>query len=112
METSEGSMKLLRLTALATLFGCVVISANAQTQAAPDQGSTGAQAATPPGATEPYTIFPAKPPRFQLPTRKGSKDFRYLGQLERRYLKTPPQGDFDSGIYVRKTAPGDESCAS
>jgi len=106
-------MKLLRLAVLAALLGCVVVvPASAQTtQPAPDQGSAAAQSAPAPGATEPYTIFPAKPPRFQLPARK-SHNFYVLGQ-EPRYQETPPRGDFDRGIYVRKPAArSDESCAS
>jgi hypothetical protein len=113
-------MKLLRLVVVAALFGCVVAASAQTTQSAPDQGSAAAQAAPAPGGTEPYTIFPAKPPRFQMPSRKPSPDFqvqgqlpRYLGQLKRRYQETPPQGDFDRGIYVRKqVVPRDESCAS
>jgi hypothetical protein len=111
-------MTRLRLAVLATMFGYAILSGFAQTtQPAPNQGSSGtAQSA--PGGGEPYTIFPAKPPRFQIPSRKPSKDFqlqgqlpRYLGQLP-RYQETPPRGDFDRGIYVRKPAARDESCAS
>jgi hypothetical protein len=115
MEPSEGSMKLLRLTVIAALFACaIVLSACAQTtQLVTDQGSTAAQAAPAPGATEPYAIFPAKPPRFQLPTRRPSRDFEIRGQLPGPMQPTPPQGEFDRGIYVRKpAASGDTSCAS
>jgi hypothetical protein len=107
-------MKLLRLAVIATLFGCaIVLSACAQTtQLATDQGSAAAQAAPAPGATEPYAIFPAKPPRFQLPTRKPSRDFEIRGQLPGP-MQPPPQGDFDHGIYLKKPAANaDKSCAS
>jgi hypothetical protein len=86
----------------------MVLSAFAQTtQPAPNQGSAAVQAA--PGGTEPYTLFPAKPPRFQLPSRKPSQDFQVLS---RRYQETPPRGDVDRGIYLRKPAARAESCAS
>ena len=105
-------MKLLRLTVVTSLFGCVVVlSASAQTtQPAPDQGSAAAQAAPAPGATEPYTILPGKPPRFQMPAHKPSQDFRIVGRLPQQ---TPPQGSFDRGIYARNFAPGgEEMCGS
>jgi hypothetical protein len=104
-------MTLLRLAALATLLGCVALSAYPQmTQPAPNQGSA-AQAAPALGATQPFTIIPAKPPRFQLPARKPSNDLRLLGQLPRQ-KPTPPQGRFDRGIYAMQSGPGDEVCGS
>jgi hypothetical protein len=105
-------MKLLRLTVVTALFGCVVVlSASAQTtQPAQDQGSAAAQTAPAPGATDPYMIFPAKPPRFQLPAGKPFQNFR---QLRRQLKPTPPQGDFDRGIYAMHLAPtGEEMCGS
>jgi hypothetical protein len=112
MKSLEGSMKLLRLAALATFLGCMALSAFPQTaQPAPDQGSAASQTA--PGATEPYTIFPATPPRFQFRARKPSHDFQVLGQLRRRLKPTPPQGDFDRGIYAMQLATGGlEVCGS
>jgi len=107
-------MKLLRFALIAALFGCVVLSASAQTaQPAPDQGSAAAQAAPAPGATEPYTILPGNPPRFQFPARKPSRDFQILGQSRRPLKPTPPQGEFDRGIYAMRLAPaGEEMCGS
>lgn len=106
-------MKLLRLAVLAVLFGCAVLSSYAQTaQPALTQGWAADQSAPAAGATEPYTIFPAKPPRFQMPSRRPSGNFQLQGKLP-RYQETPSQGDFDRGIYVRKpVVRADESCAS
>ena len=104
-------MKLLRLAMLSALFGCAVLAACAQTaQPVLDQSSAAAQAG--PGATQPFTILPGKPPHFQFPAPKPSQDFRVLGPL-RLKMKTPPQGDFDRGIYaMRLAAPGQETCGS
>jgi hypothetical protein len=95
------------------LFGSAVLSSYAQTtQPASNQGSAAAQSTPAPGATEPYTIFPAKPPRFQIPPGRPSGNFQLHGKLP-RYEETPPRGDMDRGIYVRKpVAGGNESCAS
>jgi hypothetical protein len=113
MEALEGSMTLLRFVVIAALFGCVVAVSAQTTQPVPDQGSAAAQTAPAPGATEPHTIFPAKPPRFQFPAGKPSQNFRILGQLRRQLKPTPPQGDFDRGIYAMQLAPaGEEICGS
>ncbi len=102
MEPSEVSMSLLRLAAYSTLFG-YVLAQSAYTQAthpAPSQNPTVLSTAQTPGAPEPFTLAPANPPRFQFPARKASGDFNLL--VLPRDQKTPPQGEFDRGIYVRK----------
>jgi hypothetical protein len=107
-------MKFLRLAAFSTLFGCALaLSAYTQaTQPPSDQNPAAPPTAQTPGAPEPFSLAPAKRPLFQFPTRKPSRDFHLVVQLP-RYQETPPQGDFDRGIYVRKPAGrGGESCAS
>jgi len=107
MEPSEVYMSLLRLAAYSTLFGYVLVQ-SAYTQAthpATNQNPTALSTAQTHGALEPFTLAPANPPRFQFPARKPSGDFNLLVQLP-RYQKTPPQGEFDRGIYLRKGGGG------
>jgi hypothetical protein len=105
-------MKFLGLAAFSILFGCALaLSACAQaTQHGAGQNPTVPPTAQTPGVPEPFSLAPAKPPRFRLPARKPSRDLVVHGP---RYQETPPEGEFDRGIYVRKPAAGDnESCAS
>jgi hypothetical protein len=45
-----------------------------------------------------------------MPAHRPSQDFRLGGRLPQQ---TPPQGNFDHGIYARRLAPGgQEMCAS
>jgi len=107
-------MKFFRLAAFSILFGCALaLSAYAQaTQHGAGQNPTAPPTAQTPGLPEPFTLAPAKPPRFQLPARKPSVDRNFVVH-EPRYQETPPEGEFDRGIYVRKpAASGNESCAS
>jgi hypothetical protein len=113
MRPWEGYMKLLGVAAFAVAFWCAgALFAYAQASQQTQDENSSARPAPAPGASAPFTLAPAKPPRFQFVVPKGSGPFRFLGQPLSR-SQTPPQGSFDRGIYARNLAgAGDEMCGS